>query len=132
MPGSKSRFVVVAVVALMAASLVVAPAGAVLMVPSNVATAEDPPTCDGKPATIVGTPGDDVIDGTSRSDVIHGLGGNDTINGLDGDDFICGGDGHDIINGADGAVRPGKLETRGRLSPRPASPWLRQDLWRRW
>lgn len=59
-------------------------------------------TCNGLPATLVGTEGDDVIDGTNNPDVISGLGGNDIINGLGGDDTICGGDGADTINGGDG------------------------------
>jgi len=59
-------------------------------------------TCNGLPATIVGTEGDDVIDGTDNPDVISSLGGNDIINGLGGDDTICGGDGADTINGGDG------------------------------
>jgi uncharacterized repeat protein (TIGR01451 family)/CSLREA domain-containing protein len=59
-------------------------------------------TCGGLPATIVGTPGDDVINGTNGPDVVHGLSGNDTINGLNGDDIICGGDGNDALNGGNG------------------------------
>jgi RTX calcium-binding nonapeptide repeat (4 copies) len=55
--------------------------------------------CNGRRATIVGTPGDDVgtIDGTSGNDVIAGLGGNDTIDGKGGNDFVCGGDGDDTF-----------------------------------
>ena len=59
-------------------------------------------TCGGVTATIVGTPGDDVINGTSGNDVINGLGGNDVINGLGGDDRICGADGNNTLNGGDG------------------------------
>ena len=58
--------------------------------------------CDGQVATIVGTPGDDVINGTSGPDVIAGLQGNDTINGLGGDDIICGGRGNDVLSGGQG------------------------------
>jgi uncharacterized repeat protein (TIGR01451 family) len=50
-------------------------------------------------ATIVGTPGDDIVNGTAGPDVINGLDGNDTISGLDGDDVICGGLGGDILFG---------------------------------
>lgn len=55
------------------------------------------PTCNGIPATIVGTPGNDVLFGTPGPDVIVGLGGNDMIIGLTGDDIICGGAGNDLI-----------------------------------
>ena len=58
--------------------------------------------CGAQTPTIVGTPGDDVINGTPGNDVIAGLGGNDVINGLGGNDFICGGDGNDTLNGGDG------------------------------
>ena len=74
-----------------------------------------PPTCDGKPATIVGTSGNDSLGGTPADDVIVGLGGNDTL-GRDwmaarGNDVFCGGDGadqlfggpdNDTLNGGDG------------------------------
>jgi Ca2+-binding RTX toxin-like protein len=57
--------------------------------PSAPARAEAPPACFGKTATIVGTPGDDVLEGTSGPDVIVGLGGADWIKGRRGDDRIC-------------------------------------------
>jgi Ca2+-binding RTX toxin-like protein len=60
------------------------------------------PTCDGLKATMVGTPGDDVLTGTSGKDVIVGLGGNDEISGGGGNDVICGGDGDDKLVGAAG------------------------------
>ena len=56
-------------------------------------------TCNGLVATIVGTPGDDVLQGTHLDDVIVGLGGNDVIRGASGSDTVCGGDGDDIIHG---------------------------------
>ncbi len=59
-------------------------------------------TCNGLPATIVGTTGNNVINGTNGNDVIVGLGGNDTINGGNGDDVICGGAGNDTLNGGSG------------------------------
>jgi Ca2+-binding RTX toxin-like protein len=59
-----------------------------------------PPTCDGKPATIVGTDGRDDLKGTQGPDVIVGLGGNDiNIKGLGGNDVICGGKGWDFLWG---------------------------------
>jgi Ca2+-binding RTX toxin-like protein len=60
------------------------------------------PTCLGKPATIVGTSGNDNLVGTSGPDVIAGLGGNDNIVGLGGDDLICGGEGNDRIDAGAG------------------------------
>ena len=56
-----------------------------------------------KPATIVGTPGNDMLSGTPGADVIAGLAGDDTIDGGGGDDLICGGDGNDVLYGVDGA-----------------------------
>ena len=58
-------------------------------------------TCNGQPATIIGTEGDDDISGTPGDDVIVGLGGNDRITGLAGNDLICGGDGDDDLIGGD-------------------------------
>ncbi len=59
-------------------------------------------TCDGKAATIVGTPGDDSLVGTSGADVIVGLGGDDTISGGGENDTICGNAGNDQIQGGGG------------------------------
>ena len=62
----------------------------------------DNPTCSGLAATIIGTPGDDVIVGTNKSDVIMSFGGNDTIIAGNGDDVICAGYGDDVIDGGNG------------------------------
>ena len=73
---------------------------AVALLPLGVATAKKPvPTCDGQPATIVGTNGDDTLTGTPGPDVIVGLKGDDTIRGGLGDDVICGGKGDDSLSG---------------------------------
>lgn len=64
--------------------------------------AQGTPTCDGKPATIVGTEGDDVLLGTEGNDVIVGLGGNDIIRGFGGADIICGDNGRDKLFGGRG------------------------------
>jgi Ca2+-binding RTX toxin-like protein len=56
-------------------------------------------TCGGKPATIVGTEGNDVLNGTPRGDVIDGLGGDDKLYGFGFNDTICGGSGNDTLNG---------------------------------
>jgi Ca2+-binding RTX toxin-like protein len=59
--------------------------------------------CNGLPATIVGTPGDDILYGTSADDVIVGRGGDDRIYGRKGDDTICGKSGRDRIYPGAGA-----------------------------
>jgi Ca2+-binding RTX toxin-like protein len=51
-----------------------------------------------RPATIVGTPGPDVLEGTAGADVIAGLGGDDRIRGLGGDDVVCAGAGRDRVD----------------------------------
>ena len=48
-------------------------------------------TCEGAPATIIGTPGNDSLTGHGKDDVIVGGGGDDTIRGRFGNDIICGG-----------------------------------------
>ena len=60
------------------------------------------PSCNGLPATKVGTNGDDIILGTRHRDVIVALGGNDLIFGRNGDDVICAGNGNDLVFGLDG------------------------------
>lgn len=74
---------------------------AALLVPISGAFSQTPPPpeCNGLPATIIGTAGDDNLSGTAGDDVIVGLGGNDTISGKAGDDTICGGDGDDNLDG---------------------------------
>ena len=61
-----------------------------------------PVTCNGLPATIIGTFGNDTLVGTPGNDVIHGRGGNDIIRGLAGKDVICGGTGDDRLFGDQG------------------------------
>jgi len=64
--------------------------------------------CEGRRATIVGTPGNNVLNGTGGRDVIVGLGGNDRIDGGSDDDTICGGSGADVlIGGSDADVLRG-------------------------
>ncbi|WP_416956868.1 calcium-binding protein [Nocardioides sp. T5] len=62
-------------------------------------------TCEGRPATHLGTPGDDVLTGTDGDDVMVGLGGDDTIWGLLGNDVICGDEGSDTLIGRAGDDR---------------------------
>jgi pimeloyl-ACP methyl ester carboxylesterase len=59
-------------------------------------------TCNGLPATLIGSENDDDLTGTGGADVIVGLGGNDRIDGSGGDDIICGGNGDDDLLGNDG------------------------------
>ena len=59
-------------------------------------------TCQGRPATVIGTPGDDILVGTPGDDVIHGLEGNDIIIAQSGDDIVCGGPGDDLVFGGPG------------------------------
>jgi Ca2+-binding RTX toxin-like protein len=72
------------------------------------ATSKPRPTCEGKPATIVGarhitgTEGADVIVGSSRRDLIDAKGGNDLICSLGGHDVIRDGKGRDRIYGGTG------------------------------
>jgi len=73
------------------------------LLPTTVRLPDQPPVlCNGLPATIVGTDGNDYLVGTPGNDVIHGLAGNDTIFGLGGDDVICGGPGRDKLYGNSG------------------------------
>ena len=69
-------------------------------------------TCLGRPATVVGTPGPDVLTGTDRGDVIAGLGGSDRISGGRGADVLCGGPGRDTCDGGPGRDRTSACEVR--------------------
>jgi RTX toxins and related Ca2+-binding proteins len=75
------------------------------------------PSCEGKPATIIGTnghdhnplsglndqlSGDDQLTGTPGADVIASLDGNDEVSGLAGNDLICVGAGNDTVEGGKG------------------------------
>ena len=59
--------------------------------------------CEGHAATIVGTPGNDILIGAKGVDVFVALGGNDQIRGRAGDDLICAGPGDDLVWGNNGA-----------------------------
>jgi uncharacterized repeat protein (TIGR01451 family) len=77
--------------------------------PSDDSTTEltgvEVPLCGGRPATLVGTEGNDFLFGTPGNDVIAGLGGNDRIDGQGGNDVICGGSGFDRLLGSGGRDR---------------------------
>jgi Ca2+-binding RTX toxin-like protein len=83
----------------------IALAGGTLLVMSGGARSQAAATCDGKPATIVGTEGPDTLSGTDGPDVIAGLGGDDVLFGGGGDDSICGGAGEDRLFGEAGGDR---------------------------
>ncbi len=79
---------------------------ATLMLPTGTAgavTAGAPPTCKGRPVTILGTDAADNLRGTNHRDVILALDGDDRIDGRGGNDVICGGAGRDQILGGSGA-----------------------------
>ena len=61
-----------------------------------------PVTCNGRPATIVGTNNSETIIGTPGPDVIVARGGNDTVHGRAGNDVICGNTGNDRLFGDQG------------------------------
>jgi uncharacterized repeat protein (TIGR01451 family) len=63
------------------------------------------PTCRGAVATVVGTPGADLLGGTPGPDVIVAFGGNDTIRSGAGRDLICAGAGSDRVFGGSAADR---------------------------
>jgi hypothetical protein len=65
-------------------------------------TPEPTPTCNGLPATLVGTGAGETLIGTVGKDVIVALGGDDVILGRGGDDIICAGTGDDIAAGGPG------------------------------
>jgi Tol biopolymer transport system component len=83
----------------------------------NVDWSRVPGKCDGKRATIAGTPFDDDIVGTPKNDVIVGQDGKDKIKGKGGNDRICGGKGNDTLSGVKGRDRlfggPGNDDLNG-------------------
>lgn len=60
-------------------------------------------TCRDQRATIVGTPGPDLLLGTPGPDVIAALAGRDRIRAGGGRDVVCGGAGPDLLKGGRGA-----------------------------
>jgi uncharacterized repeat protein (TIGR01451 family) len=75
---------------------------------TTVIAAATAPSCAAKPATVIGTPGNDILYGTKKADVILALGGNDQVYAGAGNDQICAGAGNDIVLGG-----PGNDTTRG-------------------
>ena len=66
--------------------------------------------CFGKPATAVGTPGDDMIQAGRGRDVIISLAGNDHIMGLRGRDVACTGPGADLVEDVGTIASPGCID----------------------
>jgi uncharacterized delta-60 repeat protein len=64
-----------------------------------------PPSCAGRPATIIGTQAADTITGTPQNDVIVGLEGKDSIRAGGGSDIVCAGSGNDNVAGGRGKDR---------------------------
>nr|WP_180935079.1 DUF5050 domain-containing protein [Nocardioides ungokensis] len=88
-----------------------------------------PSTCLGRPVTITGTSGPDVLHGTPGPDVISALGGSDRIYGTGGKDVVCGGAGHDILRGSTGADR---FVRRTREGPPVRGSWTGSPGRRLW
>ena len=78
--------------------------GVMALAPGSSASAAAP-QCQGRPATLVGTLGDDILQGTPGPDVIVGLAGDDRIFGANGNDVICGGLDNDFALGGRGDDR---------------------------
>jgi uncharacterized repeat protein (TIGR01451 family) len=79
------------------------------------------PTCRGRPATVSGSPGPDVLFGTSGPDVIVALGGSDRIVSRAGRDLVCAGVGRDRVRAGTAADRvfagPGRDRVLGQGGP---------------
>jgi DNA-binding beta-propeller fold protein YncE len=86
-----------------------------------------PPTryCDGRPATLVGTPGPDLMRGTPKADAIVAGAGADVVRSLAGNDRVCGGRGDDHIFGMAGADRLQGAAGRDRLAGGEGADLLR-------
>jgi Ca2+-binding RTX toxin-like protein len=64
-----------------------------------------PLRCEGRPATLMGTPGADRIEGTGGRDVIAAQAGKDRVISVGGNDIVCAGGGADTVKGGKGADR---------------------------
>jgi Ca2+-binding RTX toxin-like protein len=61
--------------------------------------------CAGRPATHLGTNGNDTILGTSGNDVVNSFGGGDSVRTIGGADVVCAGSGNDTVRGGSGNDR---------------------------
>jgi Ca2+-binding RTX toxin-like protein len=93
-PASSPARILVFLVALLLATVVTGPSGAVAGL--------EIPRCFGRRATIVGDNRPNRMAGTPRPDVIVSGGGSDIVFGLGGSDLICGGSGSDEVYGGGG------------------------------
>jgi uncharacterized repeat protein (TIGR01451 family) len=82
-------------------------------------------TCRGLPASITGTPGNDVLVGSGGPDVIVALGGDDRIVSMAGRDLVCAGAGSDYIGAGSAADRVFAGAGRDRLLGRDGPDLLR-------
>jgi Ca2+-binding RTX toxin-like protein len=82
-------------------ALILSVAAVVAAMPS-AAGSQASAVCFDLAATVVGTPGDDVVAGSDARDVIASLEGNDTIEALGGNDLVCAGEGNDTVRGGAG------------------------------
>jgi Tol biopolymer transport system component len=71
------------------------------------------PRCSGRIATLIGTPGRDVIKGTKRKDVVVALGGDDQVSTGSRADVICAGPGRDQVFAGDNGEGGGSDLVRG-------------------
>jgi len=112
----------------MVSALVLLAAGAAWAGGSPVAGAAEPVTeCFGMPATIIGTPGDDVLTGTPGDDVIVGLEGTDVIYAGAGDfDRVCAGP-NDLSVNADGVPRYERIIGGHYLDGGPGLDWIESN-----
>ncbi len=79
-----------------------APEGLVIQCPYLPPGLVEIPTCMGKPATCVGTDGDDVLWGTEDDEVFVAGPGDDVVHADTGDDILCLGPGNDAGHGGRG------------------------------
>lgn len=79
------------------------------------------PTCRGRPATVSGSFGNDVLYGTNGPDVIVALSGDDRIVSRAGRDLICAGTGNDRVRAGSAAdhvfAGPGRDRVFGQRGP---------------
>ena len=81
-----------------------------------VARVQTTETCQGRPVTLLGSEGNDVLAGSNAPDVIEAAGGGDRIATLGGRDRVCGGAGNDRVRGGAGNDRLQGEQGKDRLN----------------